>query len=78
MIFTEAFLARETSLRDIPFLYAEELFVGEICRRANWTVRYEPALKVWHLEHATTGALPQRRRFALQRAAMKAYWKFVA
>ena len=59
-------------------LFAEELFIGEICRRGNWAVQYEPSLRVWHREHATTGALPTRRRFELQRDAMRAYRRFMS
>lgn len=78
MIFTEEFLRQETLLTEVPFLFAEEMFIGEICRRKGWTVQYEPSLKVWHREHATTGILPQRRRFELQRDAMRAFQRFIS
>ena len=78
MIFTEAFLQRAPDFDRVPFLYAEELFIGEICRRGRWTVWYEPTLKVLHREHATTGLLASSRRFALQREAMRAYELFAS
>jgi GT2 family glycosyltransferase len=77
LIFTEPFLQQEALLTHVPFLFAEELFIGEICRRHGWSVDSEPSLQVWHREHATTGVLPSKRRFELQRDSMLAYTKFV-
>lgn len=78
MVFAEAFLRQEDSLAQVPFLFAEELFIGEICRRHGWGVHHDPALAVWHREHATTDVLPSKRRFELQRDSMRAYARFVA
>lgn len=78
MVFAETFLQQERMLKQVPFLFAEELFIGEICRRNDWLVRYEPSLRVWHREHATTGVLASKRRFQLQREAMQAFDRFTA
>jgi GT2 family glycosyltransferase len=77
LVFTETFLQQEALLAQVPFLFGEELFIGEICRRHGWSVDREPTLAVWHREHATTGVLPSRRRFELQRDSMLAFAKFI-
>jgi GT2 family glycosyltransferase len=78
IIFSEAFLQETAALSKVPFLYAEELFIGEICRREQWAVWYEPSLVVRHREHATTGLLASSKRFELQRAAVLAYLDLLA
>lgn len=43
---------------DYPcFLYGEEFFVAETARRLRLAVRVEPALRVKHFEHSSTGLL---------------------
>ncbi len=37
------------------FLYGEELFIAEECRRMNIKVLFEPSLRLEHREHTTTG-----------------------
>ena len=77
IIFTEAFLrqARRDLLR-VPFLYAEELFIGEICHQRGWSVNYRPELQVFHREHAVTATLASRSRYRFNRDATLAYIAF--
>jgi GT2 family glycosyltransferase len=43
---------------DYPcFLYGEEFFVAETARRLQLAIVVDPALKITHHEHATTGLL---------------------
>ena len=43
---------------DYPvFLFCEEIWLGEQCRKAGLKVMYEPTLKVSDAEHASTGRM---------------------
>jgi GT2 family glycosyltransferase len=75
MIFSPSFFELAAFFSLVPFLYAEELFVGRMSRDAGLTVLYAPDLQVVHRENAVTGMLPSRQRFNLQRAAIGAYLK---
>jgi GT2 family glycosyltransferase len=76
MIFSPLFFELQRSFDSMPFLYAEELFVGEMIRRAGWIVSYVPGLQVAHKENVVTGLLPSRQRFEMQRAAMNAFLRY--
>jgi GT2 family glycosyltransferase len=77
LVFTDAFLRHARgALSQVPFLYAEELFIGEICRHEGWSITYTPELQVYHREHAVTGTLASRARYRLKRDAVLAYLKF--
>lgn len=51
------------------FLFGEELFFAESCRRLGLTVRYEPAVKFVHREHANMGVLRSRKILDYMRAS---------
>ena len=76
LIFREPFFRKRDLLKLIPFLYAEELFIGEICARANLSVTFVPSLFVLHRSNAVTGLMPVWTRFALQRKAIKAFLNY--
>ena len=76
LVLTEGLVEDLPAAGVIPFLFAEELFLGEHCARRGWTVLHAPELVVRHAEHATTGALPSRHRFRLQREALHAYLRY--
>jgi hypothetical protein len=48
------------------FLFGEEIFVAENARKFKLHILYEPALTVFHREHATTGI-----------SATKTMWRYV-
>jgi GT2 family glycosyltransferase len=73
IVFANRFLENASGLADIPFLFAEELFLGEICLREGREVLYLPELEVRHVEHATTARIGTRQRFRLQRDALFKY-----
>ena len=47
------------------FLFAEEKFVAETCRRLGLDVFYDPSLEVFHDEHIATAHSPDSRRFQI-------------
>jgi GT2 family glycosyltransferase len=53
-----------------PFLYGEELMVGEEARRCGAEVRYVPDIKVYDTRHASTGALSAATRMRLLHASI--------
>jgi GT2 family glycosyltransferase len=68
MLFHRSFFSAGGSLRHGPFLFAEELTIGERALSLGLRVRYEPSLRVIHNEHQTTA----NRKGALFRAQREA------
>jgi GT2 family glycosyltransferase len=63
ILFSNEYFRRGGSLNCGAFLYAEEIFVAEICRRIGVEVTYQPSLDVLHDEHVSTRDNPAVRRF---------------
>lgn len=61
MIFHRSYFERGCSLSYPSFLYYEELFVAETSARRKLKIEFDPALRVIHAEHTTTGRLPSAR-----------------
>ncbi|WP_164701572.1 glycosyltransferase [Modestobacter sp. KNN46-3] len=68
MLFPRAWSQVGGSFDHPPFLFGEEVTVGERARRLGLDVRYEPSLEVVHREHQATGQR-SRRLFRAQREA---------
>lgn len=68
VLFNRSFFAAGGSLQHPPFLYGEEITVGERARRLGLVVRHEPELSVVHNENQATGKV-SRRVFVAQRDA---------
>jgi len=60
VIFGRRYL-RQAHFRPPGFLFGEEIFVGEMCRRHGLRIVYRPDLRVMHRCHATTGLIKSRR-----------------
>jgi len=60
VIFGAKYLQR-AHLNPPGFLFGEEIFVGEMCRRHGLRVVYRPDLRVLHKCHETTGIIKSRR-----------------
>lgn len=57
MIFTKDFFCRN-GIPDYPiFLYGEEIFIAELCRRAGLKTVYVPSVKVIDSEHCSTSRM---------------------
>ncbi|MET3376949.1 GT2 family glycosyltransferase [Variovorax boronicumulans] len=54
VIFTNSYIRCAKSIDYPVFLYGEEIFVAEECRRNNLKVRYEPGLQVSDFDHGAT------------------------
>lgn len=68
IIFNKNYFARGGSLNCEAFLFAEEIFIAEICRRIGVDVEYLPSLTVLHDEHVATSGNPSIRRFQTEAA----------
>jgi hypothetical protein len=67
MVMQRALISLEDTFRDAPFLFGEELYLAELCRRENLQVIFDPKQEILHQEHQTTGvykSLMQRKRLA--------------
>ena len=63
IIFSKEYFRRGGSLSAGAFLFAEEIFVAETCRRLGLGVVYSPTLEVLHDEHVSTKTNPAVRRY---------------
>jgi len=77
IIFSREYFERGGSLKPGAFLYAEELFVAETCRRLGLKAVYWPVIQVAHDEHVSTAANPAVRHF-MATAADYCYKEFFA
>jgi GT2 family glycosyltransferase len=64
LIFSRGYFEAGGYIDDGFFLYAEEFSIGEICRRLNLPVVYDPRLCVEHNAHRTTGRMCNRVSYA--------------
>lgn len=56
LIFTKVFFENcFDDMAEAPFLFGEEIFLAEICKRKNLELLYEPSFRIKHYEHDTTG-----------------------
>jgi len=60
IIFSREFFDRGGSLAHPPFLYGEEITIGERARSLGLPVEFVPSIKVEHEEHASMSRLPGR------------------
>jgi GT2 family glycosyltransferase len=74
-IFHSRYFAKGGTLKHISFLYGEENFVAETCRRLDLHVRYEPSLWVEHHEHSTMKDVPSKLHLQYMRDAVAALLK---
>lgn len=71
IIFSRRFFEAGGYLDKNLFLYGEEISVAEICRSLSLPVIYEPALRVIHNEHQSTGKTLSRFTYECQRKAIQ-------
>ncbi|MFT4147285.1 MAG: glycosyltransferase [Micrococcaceae bacterium] len=55
MIITEAFFAKGGTLDYKIFLFDEEIFIAEQCRKLDLLVKFIPSVKIVHISNATFG-----------------------
>jgi GT2 family glycosyltransferase len=77
IIFGKEYFQRGGSLDVGAFLFAEEGFVAETCRKLGLDVRYDPTIEVVHDEHISTRHNPAIRGFHAS-AADYIYGEFFA
>jgi GT2 family glycosyltransferase len=70
-IFSKQFFEAGGFFDDDLFLYGEEISVAEICRSLGLSVIFEPALKLSHNEHASTGHVISRFSYRCQKKALQ-------
>ena len=57
ILLTRAFVSVYPQLNYPIFLFGEEIYLGELCKMAGLTVRYEPSLIMRDTEHCSTGKM---------------------
>jgi GT2 family glycosyltransferase len=71
IVFSGRYFERGGDLNYPPFLFGEEFFVAETVRRLDMQVMYDPRLRLWHDDHASTGFVRSRRIAAYVGAATR-------
>jgi len=69
IIFHKSFFEAGGTLKHGVFLFGEEIHVAESAQRLNLKSMYQPALRVIHNEHATTGIIKSRKMAQFQKEA---------
>lgn len=62
IILTAEYMERCGIIHYPPFLYCEEIYLAEQCRKHKLKVVYRPNIKVYASEHIATGKLPHKLR----------------
>jgi GT2 family glycosyltransferase len=57
MIFTNLFISEIKNMNFPSFLFGEEIYLAELVLKSNYKVIYEPLLKIYDIEHASTSKL---------------------
>lgn len=70
-ILTKSFFKHHKQLREDVFLWSEEALLAYQVRSAGGNILYCPTLKMFHLENASTGQLPSRKKYDIMQ---NSYW----
>lgn len=71
IILTRAYM-QKCGIPDYPvFLFGEEIYLAEKCRQGGLDVVYDPSVKIYDTEHASTGSLAKRRYYRYNKEAME-------
>lgn len=73
----DAFFRHFEALCAPTFLMQEEFFLAEQLATIGQKTWYDPRFRVVHHTHASTGKLPQRRRWEIARGAHRIYKKYL-
>ncbi|MEK7765553.1 MAG: hypothetical protein AAB368_04885, partial [bacterium] len=69
MIFHRSYFDRGGTFDHGAFLFGEEIFIAETCRRLGLAVVHDPRLRVRHRDHVSTGMFPSRKVARFEREA---------
>jgi hypothetical protein len=76
MIFTNSFISKNNYLYD-AFLFGEELYVGEACRKLKLDVIFYPDIEIIHIEHTTTGLFQRGMLLKYKHESLIFLYKFL-
>ncbi|MDR2973926.1 MAG: glycosyltransferase [Propionibacteriaceae bacterium] len=77
MVLLPAFFEKEHQLDDSVFMYGEEALLAHQVRRAGGLQVFDPALRVHHFDRGSTGSLPRRALYDMQRRSYKIYKQYL-
>lgn len=75
LIFNREYFRRGGTLRYGAYMYGEEIFIAETCRKLNLHVVFDPDLKVYHRERASTGVVYSKRILTWKKESSLYLWK---
>jgi len=61
LIFHRSYFEAGGHLQHGVFLYGEEIFVAETCRKLGLSIRFVPTLRISHSEHVATRLIPDKK-----------------
>jgi GT2 family glycosyltransferase len=71
IILTHEYIKRCGIINYPPFLYCEEIYLGEMCRLHHLTVNYQPSIVVSDIGGVSTGRLKRRKYYQYNSDATK-------
>lgn len=75
MIFSKFFIRRIMNLSYPSFLFGEEIYFAELCRKNNLKVLYKKNLIIHDLDHASTALIPNREKLKMNKNSLKIIFK---
>ncbi len=77
LAFSPSYLALRGAFDFPGFLFGEEIFLAEMCRRANLKVIFHPGMRGMHLGHVSTGRWRSREILMHQRRSLAVCWELL-
>ena len=71
MIFTTYFSTKINYINFNSFLFGEEIFIAELCKKENLKVEYYPSLEVFDKDHSSTSKIKRKLFFKMNYDSLK-------
>lgn len=75
MLFTKAFVAQYPELHFPGFMYGEEIYMAELVRAAQLSVRYSPTLRIVNEGNVNTAVINQAQKSKWSKQSLTAIYK---
>jgi GT2 family glycosyltransferase len=75
LIIHRAYFIAGGNLAHPGFLYGEEIYMAEECRRLGLSMRFDPVFKMVHHEHITTGKSKNRKHMSFENQSLRAIYQ---
>ena len=70
ILLTKKFFSNYRQLKYPIFLFGEEIYFAELMQKQNLKVLYIPSIKIWDIEHTSTGSIKKRAYYRYNHEAI--------